>query len=243
VDAGWVSLRRQGEPLAAIRLSRSDRDAAEVEELVGSAARLAIDNERLQAELRAQLAELRASRQRIVLAADDTRRVVERSIHDVVQAELIGALFELADSGTADGPVAPGAAASDSRLAGRVRDLVRVLREFSRGAYPAVLDASGLGPALEALTYETPVAVTVDCRLDHRPPAEVEHAAYALVHDWAMRAEHNLTVDVTATRNAVVVQIVGDAGEVSEELADRVGALGGMVTVEDGRLRAVLPCA
>jgi len=238
-----ISLQRGDESLALIHLEQSDREADEVAELIGSATRLAIDSERLQAELRAQLSELQASRQRIVAAADDTRRNVERSLHDIVQAELLGALFELARvkseaERNGEAPVAH----KTAMLADQVRTLVGRLREFARGIYPAVLDASGLPTALGALADEAPVVVRFSCRLDKRPPAKVERAAYLLIHDAVMEAHTDLDVDVSWAASELVVQISDHADQVRVDLVDRVGALGGTVVVDEGVFRAVLPC-
>ena len=157
--ADWtVRLTRGDEPLAALRLGRTDRDPGEVEQLVGSAARLAIDSERLQAEIRAQLGELRASRRRIVAAADDTRRSVERTIHDVVQAELLGALYELARARASAEQAGQRATADElGGIAEDVRGLIATIREFARGVYPAALDSAGLSAALGALADDAPV--------------------------------------------------------------------------------------
>jgi signal transduction histidine kinase len=245
VDGEWtVTLQRDALPLAVVRLSHPDRDTREVEELIGSAVRLAIDSERLGAELRAQLSELRTSRQRIVMAADDTRRWVERSLHDVVQAELLAVLYELARvKAEADRNGGAALGSVTARLAEQLRELIGNLRDFAHGVYPAVLDAAGLPAALDALADEAPVALKMDCRLERRPSPEVERAAYLLIHDAVMRAEVNLDIDIAWVGPAVVVRVAGNADSVREDLVDRVGALGGSVGVDGGELRAVLPCA
>jgi signal transduction histidine kinase len=245
VDGDWsVTLRRDEQRLAAVRLSTPARDSVEVEHVVGSAARLAIDNERLQAQLRAHLVDLRASRQRIIAAGDDTRRRVERDIHDLVQSELLGALFSLAGSGPSSG--APGSAATTepdpAPLAGQVRALVTGLRQFSQGIYPSVLDHSGLGPALEALTYEAPVLIDLDCEIQGRLPLDVEHAAYLLVRNAVMAATCNVSVRVAPASPGAVITITGSQVPIREDLQDRVGALGGRIHVADGSIRAELPC-
>ncbi|MFT4109337.1 histidine kinase [Propionicimonas sp.] len=238
-----VSLRRAGERLAAISLTRRDRNPAELEDVIGSAARLAVDNERLQAELHARLVEVQASRERVVAAADDTRRAVERSIHDVVQAELLGALYEVALARSrAERTGADATAAELGAIADGVRDLVAGIREFAHGVYPAALDASGLASALDALADDAEVAVIVDDQLAHRAPAAVERAAYILVHDAVARARGDLCVRLEDGDRTVVVSLTGYAGPVPGHVADRVGAIGGRLDWVDRTLTAVLPC-
>jgi signal transduction histidine kinase len=238
-----VTLQRDGQPLARVFLDRPDRDSRELEDLVGSAARLAIDSERLQAEVRAQLVELASARRRIVVAADDARQRVERTIHDEVQSELVGVLFELGHAhAQAERSGAEQTAPVATSIADEVRVLVAQLREFARGVYPAVLDGAGLSAALAALADEVPVALRVACHGAGSASAEAERAAYLLVHDAATRAKGDLDIEVAADACRVEVTIVGHPGAVREDLADRVGALGGTIEWEQGTLRAVLPC-
>ena len=238
-----VVLTRGGEPLARVHLARSDGGVPRIEEVLGSAARLAIDNERLQAEVRAQLAELVSARQRIVTAADDARRSVERTIHDAVQAELVGALLELArecSEAERDGRVDEVREAAAMR--GQVQALVAELRDFARGVYPAVLDGAGLAAALAALADEAPVALTIDCRVDAGPANEAQRTAYLLVHDAAGRAVADLDVEVVSDDGLLLMRIAGHPPEVRDDLVDRVGALGGTVELDRNVLEAVLPC-
>ena len=235
-----VTLQRDGQPLARVHVDRVDR---ELEDVVGSAARLAIDSERLQAEVRAQLADLLAARQRIVAAADDARRAVERAIHDEVQSELVGALFELGQlrSRAAASGAASTVVEADT-IAAEVRELVARLREFSRGLYPAVLDAAGLPAALEALAEDAPVTLRVDCTGDGSASVESQRAAYLLVRDAIAQAPHPLDVSVDLVDGVLDLTIVGHPGAVAVDLRDRIGALGGTISTERGWLRAVLPC-
>jgi signal transduction histidine kinase len=242
-DRWTVRLEREDEPLAAIHLGRPDRDPGELEAMIGSTARLAIDSERVQAGIRSQLAELHASRQRIVSAADDTRRRVERSLHDVVQAELLGALYELARArANAERGGEQAAAAELNAMADGVGRLIASIRDFARGVYPAVLDASGLTAALEALADEAPVVLTVKSGLESRPPAEVERAVYLLVHDAVGRASGDLAVSLVPIDRDMLIRIEAYRGPIPAHLADRVGALGGVARWDGADLEAVLPC-
>ena len=239
-DRPSITLYRDGRPLARVHVDRVDRA---LEGLVGSAARLAIDSERLQAEVGAQLTDLLAARQRIVAAADDARRVVERAIHDEVQSELVGALLELAQlRSRAATSGADATVAVANIMIGEVQGVVARLREFSRGVYPAVLDAAGLPAALEALADEAPVPLRVDCTCDSSAPLETQRAAYLLVRDAVARADRALDVTVDLTAHALELTIDGHPGAVAVDLRDRIGALGGTISTDRGSLRAVLPC-
>ncbi len=242
--ASWtVTLSRDDEPLAALRLGRTDRNPAEVQELVGSAARLAIDSERLQAEIRAQLAELKDSRQRIVAAADDSRRRVERTIHDVVQAELLGALFDLARArNTADLEGDRVAGEQLAEISTEVGAVVAGIREFARGVYPAALDAAGLAAALGALADDAPVVLTVDNALANRLPAEVERTIYLLVQHLVGHAVADLAVRIDEIGPEVVVRITDVHDSLPDHLTDRVGALGGRWRVQGVQVEVALPC-
>ena len=242
--AGWtVTLSRDDEPLAALHLGRTDRNPTEVQELVGSAARLAIDSERLEAEIRAQLAELQGSRQRIVAAADGSRRRVERTIHDVVQAELLGALFDLARArNVAD--QAGDRVASDqlAEISGEVGAVVASIREFARGVYPAALDASGLAAALGALADDAPVVLTVQDTLTTRLPAELERTIYLLVQHVVAHAVADLAVRINRVGPEVVVRISDVREPLPDHLTDRIGALGGRYRVQGVQVEVSLPC-
>jgi signal transduction histidine kinase len=235
-----ITLERDGEPMARVLVSRVER---ELEAVVGSAARLAIDSERLQAEVRTQLADLIAARQRIVTAADDVRRSAERTIHDEVQSELVGALLELAhhrSRAAASGDVS--AVAEVDAISAEVRELVARLREFSRGIYPVVLDSSGLPAALEALAEEAPTPLRVNCTGSGSAPIEAQRAAYLLVLEAVAHATHPLDVSVKLAAGVLELTIGGHPGDVTLDLRDRTGALGGSISIERDGLRAVMPC-
>jgi signal transduction histidine kinase len=222
-------------------------------EAAGSAARLALENARLQADLRAQLDELRASRGRIVEAADVERRRLERDLHDGAQQRLLAlglALQLLGDNGT-DRQLLTDAQAE---LAAALQEL----RELARGIHPAVLTERGLAAAVRTLADRTPVAVSVDIP-DERFPEKVESAAYFVVSEsLANVAKHahatRAAVTVAPADHGVVVEVRDDgcggaapqAGGGLEGLADRVGAIDGRLLVtstEHGTtVRAELPC-
>ena len=142
--------------LAALVHDPSLLDDPELVEAVGAAASLALENARLQAELRAQLAEVRASRARIVEAGDAERRRLERDLHDGAQQRLLGIRLALQ---LARGRLADGGAAVDDLLAEADAEVVGALEELralARGIHPAILTEEGLAAALAALARRAP---------------------------------------------------------------------------------------
>jgi signal transduction histidine kinase len=226
----------------------------------GAAARLALENERLQAELRAQLAELQASRKRIVAAGDDERRRLERDLHDGAQQRLlsIGLALQLARARL--GPDANGATDLLAEADQELRATLDELRELARGIHPAVLTERGLAAALRSLADRATVPVTIAEMPDERLPAATEAAAYFLVSEaLANVAKHarasHVRVRVAHTGGQLLVEVdddgVGGAdpsgGSGLRGLADRVHALDGRLSVEStpGRgttLHAAIPC-
>ena len=127
-------------------------------EAVGNAARLALENERLAAEVRAQLEEVRASRARIVEAADAERRRVERDLHDGAQQRLVALALRLQVASK----TTPGAAALLDEATGELQTAIGEVRGLARGVHPTILTEAGLRAAVDALAERTPLPVTVD---------------------------------------------------------------------------------
>jgi signal transduction histidine kinase len=209
-------------------------------EAVGSVARLALENERLAAQVRAQLDEVRASRQRIVEAADAERRRVERDLHDGAQQRLVALAMRL--------DVARRTAGASSELldqtTSELRAAVAEVRDLARGLHPTILVEAGLGPAIEALAERAAVPISVDAPSD-RFPAPVEAAAYFVVAEaianttkHAGASQVQVTVSTTADGLRVAIRDDGKGGADPEigsglrGLADRVAALGGRIRVE-----------
>jgi signal transduction histidine kinase len=241
-----VHLRRDGALLARVTLGR-ELDPDSLEQQLGAAARLAVDNERLQAERLAHLHALQESRTRIVQTGDDSRRQVERDVHDVVQAELLGAMLELAGAASTAARVGDAPAEGAAReLAEGVARIVAAVRQVSHGVYPAVLDTVGLSGSLEALRDEAPVPLRVDVTVDRLPDREAERAAYLLVADAVDAAQPGgppMTVSVQLRKGLLAVVLEGyPRAELPVHLGDRVGARGGSARVRRSRLEAVLPC-
>lgn len=215
-------------------------------EEVASAVRLALENERLQAVLRAQLEELRASRARIVEAGDAERRRLERDLHDGAQQRLV-ALSLAVGLAIAEHGEDPKLARARQEL----RLLLAELRELAHGIYPVALAEEGLAAAVEVLAEQSRVAVRLRCRLpEDRLNAPVETAAYMVVREMVADERRGWTA-VAARREGhrLVLEVSGDGGPPAElvHLEDRVGAVGGSLRLErpaDGVtcLRAELPC-
>jgi signal transduction histidine kinase len=234
---------RNGQPVAVVIHDGALAGAETLEREIGAAARLAVDNERLRAEALAQLEDLRASRARVIEAGDTARRRIERDLHDGAQQRLLTLSYELRLA------LADARAGGDDELAdllaagaAEVQTALAELRELAHGIHPVVLSEGGLGPALWTLADSAAVPVEIAAVPDERLPAAVERAAYAVV-SWAVGAAGD-HLAVRVCRDAQVEVTAGPVtADVPVHVADRVGALGGRIRVEDGTLRAELPCA
>jgi signal transduction histidine kinase len=214
----------------------------------------------LDAELRARLEELRASRARLVEAGDTERRRLERDLHDGAQARLVGVALLLGHARRrADADPQETSALLDRALA-ELKTSLAELRELARGIHPAVLTERGLEPALHALASRAPVPVTLEADGDERLPAPVEIAAYFVVSEaLANVAKYahatQATVAVRRASGCVTVDVTDDGvggadaahGSGLRGLADRVAALDGTMSLESPagsgtRLHAEIPC-
>ena len=223
----------------------------ELETRIGPALRLALENERLQAEVLAQLEELRASRARIVETADLERRRLERDLHDGAQQRLLALSYDIRlahSSADSDGDTPTELALA--RAIEEAQGALEELRELAHGIYPAVLTEAGLGPALATLVDASPFPVEIRRAEQRRYPAPVETAAYfavaEAVDDAARRDADHAAVSVVHDDGRLIVT-VEDSGSSRRSpmvaLADRIGALGGSLVVEPSILRAEIPCA
>ena len=247
-------ITRDGRPLAGVLHDPGGLDEAVLTREIGAATRLAIDNERLRAEARAQLRELSTSRARIVETGDAERRRLERDLHDGAQQRLVGLriLLSLVRE-TRDGPELE-SADGDLRIA------IDELRELAHGIHPVELTDEGLAAALEALADRSSVPVRLAELPQLRAPLAAETAAYVLVDEVVRLAcERSAAAPVTvAARRAddLLAVEVCDAGAPSADVlvaglvdvADRVHALDGrLVTSAEPqaggvRVRVELPC-
>jgi signal transduction histidine kinase len=255
-----VPVEHNGREIAALVYDASLDDDPELVEAVSAAAAIALENEHLHAEAHARLAELRASRERLVAAGDAERRRLERDLHDGAQQRLVAISMQLRylqsrireDPATAEELVTT---ASDE-----LAQSLEELRELARGIHPAVLD-HGLDAALESLAGRSALPVTVDCELGERLPAPIELAAYFVASEaltnvakYAQATSASVRVRRTGTR--AVIEIADDGagganasgGSGLRGLADRVEALDGTLRVDSPPgagtvVTAELPCA
>jgi signal transduction histidine kinase len=220
---------------------------------------MALENERLQAESDASLAELQASRQRILAAGDSERRRLERDLHDGAQQRLVAIALQLRlvqidirrDPAAAEHLVT----AASAELAQSLAEL----RELARGIHPAALE-HGLASALESLASRSTVPTAVSCDPPAHVPRQVELAAYfvaceALANVGKYAQASAASVHLTRTLRGMAIEIADDGvggadpggGSGLRGLADRVEALDGnlLVTSPPGAgtvVVAELPC-
>jgi signal transduction histidine kinase len=188
--------------------------------------------------------ELSASRARVVASADETRRRIERDLHDGAQQHFVSLALQLRAVQASVPPGQAKLADELGRVAAGLKDALADLRELSRGIHPAILAEAGLGPALRALARRSRVPVKLDVRIEDRLPERIEVTAfYILSEALTNAAKHaNATVvhvDVDATHSAVRLAVrddgVGGAGPARGSgllgLYDRVEAAGGTITI------------
>jgi signal transduction histidine kinase len=241
-------------PVAALRHDAGLLGQRRLLEAAGSAARLALENARLHAELRAQLGELQASRARIVAAGDAERRRLERDLHDGAQQRLLalGLALQLLKDNQAD-PQLLAEAQSELQTA------LSELRQLARGIHPAILTDQGLSSAVASLVDRSAIPTTAQVA-DTRYPPQIESAAYFVVSEAlanvAKHAQaHSAQVSITLRDGRLVIEVCDDgcggaragAGTGLQGLADRVGALDGTLAIQtngDGTMiHAEIPCA
>jgi signal transduction histidine kinase len=228
---------------------------------VGAAASLAFENERLEAELRSKVEELRASRERMLSIGLEERRRLERDLHDGAQQRLVSMALNmrLARARLRDDP--GGAEQLLDGATGELESALEELRELARGIHPAVLSARGLDMALEALARRAPVPVELQTLPRERLPEAVELAAYfvvaeALTNVAKYAAASHATVDVQRLNGRLVVRVSDDGvggadpalGTGLRGLADRLAVIEGRLEIDSqpGKgttITAKIPCA
>ena len=257
-----TKVEREGECVAAIIYDAilHDEQAGYVD-AVGAAASLALENERLDAELRSKVEELRASRERMLRIGLEERRRLERDLHDGAQQRLVSMALNmrLARTRLRDDPVA-----AERLLDGAGDELEAALgelRELARGIHPAVLSDRGLDTALETLARRAPVPVELHRLPEERLPEAVELAAYfvvaeALTNVAKYASATHATVDVRRLNGKLVVRVADDGvggadpevGTGLRGLADRLAVIEGRLEIdsEPGKgttITAKIPCA
>ena len=245
-DRSVALVEHDGEVVAALIYDRSLDDDPELVEAVGGAAAIALENQQLQDQVEDRLAEVQASRARIIAAGDAERRRIERNLHDGAQQRLVTLALQLSliqrqirqDPSDAEHLVT---SASDELA----RSLAE-LRELARGIHPAALD-QGLEFALDALASRSAVPTTVRCEPGPPLPEQVAFAAYFVASEAlanVAKYAHATAATVRMRRPGLeaVIEIADDGiggadpahGSGLRGLADRVEAL-------DGKLRVSSP--
>jgi signal transduction histidine kinase len=256
-----TEIERESVPVAAIVHDSALLDEPGLVRAAGAAAALALENERLEAELKARVAELQVSRAKVIEVGMAERRALERNLHDGAQQRLVALSLQL---GLAKTKLRDDPGVAERILDGARRELASALeelRELARGIHPAILTDRGLSAALEALAGRAPVPVEVEAVPDGRMPMPVEAVAYFVVSESltniAKYAEAEYaTVRVLRENGYAVVEIEDNgiggadpsAGSGLRGLADRLAALDGRLEVHSPvgvgtTVRARIPCA
>jgi signal transduction histidine kinase len=245
---GITPVIRDGGQIAMVIHDPAAVSPTQLDREFGAATRLAVDNERLQAELIVQLTEVRASRARIVEAGDRERQRLERNLHDAAQQRLVALTYDLRRA-HADALVCDDAEVLKvtSTALDQVQGAIDDLRTLAHGIYPTVLTDGGLRAAVESLAETTDFPLEIRELPSARFSPAVERTAYgvliALVGAVASETDPALAVSVTARGGALIVAIEGEADLPPLNDGGRVSALGGKVTVGQGRLHVEIPCA
>jgi signal transduction histidine kinase len=267
LDLHWLArgrattlIDRNGEHVAALLHDRSLQDEPELLAAVTAAAGIAVENGRLQAELRARLEELRGSRARVIDAGQKERQRLERNLHDGAQQRLIALSLELSRLEQRLG-ADPDAQLRLDQARREIALSLSELRDVAHGIHPAVVSGHGLKVALESIVARAPLPVRLLVELDGRLQEPLEVAAYYVVSEsLANIGKHAqataASVGVCRRNGEIVVEIVdnGIGGADTERgtglrgLADRVEALGGRLRVwtptgGGTRVKAEIPCA
>jgi signal transduction histidine kinase len=258
-DHAVAPVERDGRELAMLIHDASLDDDPELVGAVAAAAAIALDDARLQAESEDRLAELRASRERIVAAGDAERRRLERNLHDGAQQRLVSVALQLRmiqRQIRTDPAVAEQLAAS---AAEELSKSLEELRELARGIHPSVLN-HGLKTALGSLVSRASVPTTLSFQTPARLPEQVELAAYfvaceALANVAKYSRATEASVRVSRRNGVAVIEIIDNgvggadetAGSGLQGLADRVAALDGTLRIlsppgEGTVVTAELPC-
>jgi signal transduction histidine kinase len=193
-------------------------------------------------------AELTASRARIVLTADETRRRIERDLHDGVQQRLVSLALELRIARRRVPENEPGVGRTLTAAADALGDLNDEVREIAQGIHPAILTQGGLAPALRTLARRCPVLVEIELDSEERLPEQIEVTAYYVVaealtnaakHAGASRVSVAVAREDGSLRLAIGDDGVGGADPVGGSgltgIRDRAEALGGSLAVHSPR--------
>ena len=238
-------IERDGQPVAALIHDPALQYNPSLVDSACAAAGLTLDNERLAAELRARLVELQASRARLVTAAGEARRRIERDLHDGAQQQLVALKISLGLARQlVTGP--PEAADLLAQTEQQAAEALEELRELARGIYPPLLADLGLRAALEAQARKAALPVTIEAPRAGRFPQEIEAAVYFCVlealQNAAKYAQASAAQVALGHDGAILVFTVTDDGRGFDQattpmgtgaqgMADRLSALGGTLEI------------
>jgi signal transduction histidine kinase len=241
----WTEVELDGRRVGAMMHDPALADDPALVRAASAAAGLALENQRLAAELRARIDELRRSRARLVEAGDAERRRLERDLHDGAQSRLVALAMQLRLARRrAEGQ--PEITAILDAASAELQESLKELRELARGIHPAVLTDRGLRPALEALAARTPAPVHVEDDTPDAPAPPIANAvsfvaaeALTNVAKYARATPATLTVAVRPDPDRVFLEVTDDGiggarpsdGSGLRGLADRVAALDGRLEV------------
>jgi signal transduction histidine kinase len=250
-------------PVAALIFDSSLVDEGQLVDTAAAALHLALQNARLQVQLRAQLEEVRQSRARLVEAADNERQRVERDLHDGAQQQLVTLLLSLQDTKTEAIRRSDHETATliDANIAA-LKEALGELRELARGIHPTILTQAGLVPAIRSLTERCPIPVDVTGELgDARLAAPLEAALYFVVSEAITNAVkyskgRRMCVSLGRHSGFAVVEVSDDGvggadlsvGSGLRGLTDRVAAVGGRLIIKSDHtgggttIHAEVPC-
>jgi signal transduction histidine kinase len=254
----WTAVERDGHRVAAIIHDAALDTGPELVNAAAAAAALALDNERLKADLRARVEELRVSRVRIVEAGDTARRRLERDLHDGAQQQLVALALDvrLLKARLRGAEVEP----LVDELAEKLAVALAELRELARGIHPAILTDRGLAPAIDALATRASVPVETRVTVEERLSAPIEAAAYFVVAEALTNVDKyaqatSARVEIRRDDNAIHVEVADDGrggavlgkGSGLRGLVDRLAALDGTLSVTSPGgggtvIRARVPC-
>jgi signal transduction histidine kinase len=259
---GRTARRVDGEsgPLALVVVDEAALHEPGLVDAAGAMVRLALENERLQAEVRSQLVQLRSATARLVKAGDEARRRLERDLHDGAQQRLLALAMNLGRARSRlNGETDPQVEEFLALSAADLQEAITELRELARGIHPVLLTQEGLASALHALADRSPLPVVVTADTERCEPS-VESAAYFLVSEAVTNAARHsaasrVQVGVRREGAALIVSIADDGiggaavggGTGLQGMQDRSVAAGGTfrLTSEPGAgtvVEASLPC-
>jgi signal transduction histidine kinase len=257
-----TTLERDGEAIAAIVHDRVLQEDPGMVAAATAVLRLAVENERLSTEVREQLAFVRASRARLVEAAEAERRRIERDLHDGAQQRLIGIALSLQEAraeARRQAPDAPFLMQLDD-TAEELLAAIDELRELARGIHPAVLTDDGLGVAVKSLTRRAAVPVELNLSLNGRLPPAIEATAFYVVAEALTNVTRHARARSVSVRvahqNALLEIEVEDDGDGGADarfgtgingLVDRLDAVSGTLEIHSPsgggtHLKAIIPC-